>query len=95
MHDDDLTALRQPSEFTAIQSDGLFYGTAKFTPKIAAACENAGGAKIDRIERELILEGDLNDEQKTRLLEIADKCPVHKTLHSPIEIITRLKEAAE
>lgn len=39
-----------------------------------------GGGKIDRITREIKLVGDLSEEQRTKLLEIADKCPVHKTL---------------
>ncbi len=56
-----------------------------------AACDKNAAGKIDRIERELTLEGELNAEQRERLLEIADKCPVHKTLHAPVEIITRLK----
>jgi putative redox protein len=54
-------------------------------------CETREG-KIDRIEREITLEGDLSAEQRARLLEIADKCPVHRTLHSEIDI--RTKEAA-
>ncbi len=44
-------------------------------------CETEDG-KIDRIEREIELEGDLSDEQREKLLEIADKCPVHRTLRS-------------
>ena len=47
-------------------------------------------SKIDKIERNIELEGNLTGEQKQRLLEIADKCPVHKTLHSEIHIETRL-----
>jgi putative redox protein len=48
--------------------------------------------KIDVFTRELSFEGDLNDEQRQRLVEIADKCPVHKTLsHAGNRIITRLK----
>ena len=43
---------------------------------------------IDRIERTITLLGDLNDEQRSRLLEIADKCPVHRTLRSEIDIRT-------
>ena len=46
-------------------------------------CETKEG-KIDRIEREITLEGDLAAEQRAKLLEIADKCPVHKTLTSEI-----------
>ncbi len=52
-------------------------------------CENKTG-KIDEFRRELTLEGDLTDEQRERMLEIADKCPVHKTLHSEIKIRTEL-----
>ena len=48
--------------------------------------------KIDRIEREIELIGDLSDEQRARLLEIADRCPVHKTLMSDIRIDSSLKD---
>ncbi len=51
-------------------------------------CETKEG-KIDRIEREIQLVGTLNPEQRKRLLEIADKCPVHRTLKSEIEIQTK------
>jgi putative redox protein len=50
--------------------------------------------KIDRIEREIQLEGALNDDQRTRLLEIADRCPVHRTLMSKVSVRTRLKPLA-
>jgi putative redox protein len=42
--------------------------------------------RIDQIERHITLKGPLNDEQKTRLLEIAQHCPVHKTLTGEISI---------
>ncbi|MCE2996401.1 MAG: OsmC family protein [Cyclobacteriaceae bacterium] len=51
--------------------------------------------KIDNktvFKRELQLEGDLTDEQRTRLLQIANACPVHKTLTNPIEIQTVLRD---
>ena len=51
-------------------------------------CETREG-KIDRIEREIRLEGELSAEQRARLMEIADKCPVHRTLHSEIDVRTR------
>ena len=54
-------------------------------------CETTSGT-IDQIEREVELIGPLDDEQRQRLLEIADRCPVHRTLHSEIRIPTRLKE---
>ena len=45
--------------------------------------------KIDRIERDIHFVGKLDPEQKKRLLEIADKCPVHRTLRSEIDIQTK------
>ena len=57
-----------------------------------AECETKEG-KLDRIEREIELEGALSDEQKTRLMEIADRCPVHRTLTSEIDIRTQLAGA--
>jgi putative redox protein len=51
-------------------------------------CETKEGM-LDRIERAITLEGALDDDQRARLLEIADKCPVHRTLTSEIEIKTR------
>jgi hypothetical protein len=51
-------------------------------------CETKEG-KIDRIEREMTLEGELSAEQRAKLMEIADKCPVHRTLHREIDIRRR------
>jgi uncharacterized OsmC-like protein/pimeloyl-ACP methyl ester carboxylesterase len=47
---------------------------------------------IDHISRKIKMEGNLTSEQKQRLLEIAEKCPVHKTLHSLISIDSKLEE---
>lgn len=55
-----------------------------------AACETKVG-KIDRIEREIELLGALTEEQRQRLLEMADRCPVHRTMMSEIDIVTRLR----
>ena len=44
---------------------------------------------LDRIDREIAIEGALDAEQRKRLMEIADKCPVHRTLTSEIRIVTR------
>ncbi len=52
-----------------------------------AECETQVG-KVDRISRSLRFEGDLDAEQRAKLLEIADKCPVHRTLHSEVSILT-------
>ncbi len=49
--------------------------------------ESAKG-KIDQIKRKIKLTGDLSDEQRKRLIEIADRCPVHKTLEGKPEILT-------
>ena len=54
-----------------------------------AECETREG-RIDRIDVELALTGTLDAEQRGRLLEIADKCPVHRTLTSEISIKSRL-----
>ena len=52
-------------------------------------CETKEG-RIDRIERNIQLSGALTEEQRLRLLEIANKCPVHRTLTGEINIQTRL-----
>jgi putative redox protein len=52
-----------------------------------AECETKEGM-LDRIDRIISLEGELDAEQRKRLLEIADKCPVHRTLTSEIDIRT-------
>ena len=54
-----------------------------------AECETREG-RIDLIEREIKLEGNLTDDQRKRLMEIADRCPVHRTLHSEIDIQSRM-----
>lgn len=54
------------------------------------SCDRKEG-KIDLIEREIELSGPLDESQQQRLLEIADKCPVHRTLHSDIRVNTKLK----
>jgi uncharacterized OsmC-like protein/alpha/beta superfamily hydrolase len=55
-----------------------------------AECETRDG-KLDRIDREIELEGRLDPAQRAKLLEIAHKCPVHRTLHSEVWIPTHLK----
>ncbi len=56
-----------------------------------AECETREG-KIDRIERLIGFEGTLDELQRQKLLEIANKCPVHRTLHSEVVIPTRLAD---
>ncbi|MET1084736.1 MAG: alpha/beta fold hydrolase [Burkholderiales bacterium] len=65
----------------------------KVYAKDCAACETKYG-KVDHIDRRIDLEGPLDDKQRQRLLEIANKCPVHRTLHSEVLIKTELAPAA-
>jgi uncharacterized OsmC-like protein len=58
-----------------------------------AECETREGM-LDRIEREISVTGPLDDQQRARLLEMADRCPVHRTLTSEINIRTRLAPAS-
>ena len=59
----------------------------------ATDMENVEDAKsrIDHFDRIIEVDGNLDETQKQRLLEIANKCPVHRTLHSNVKIISRLK----
>ena len=59
-----------------------------------ADCETKEG-KIDRIDREISFEGDLDAATRARLLEIADKCPVHRTLKSEVDIRTVERPASD
>jgi uncharacterized OsmC-like protein len=54
-----------------------------------AECETKQGM-LDRIERQIAVAGELTQEQRTKVLEMADKCPVHRTLTSEINIRTTL-----
>ncbi|MDD3763616.1 MAG: OsmC family protein [Nevskiales bacterium] len=56
-----------------------------------ANCETRTGS-IEEIERVITLEGELTTEQRERLLEIANKCPVHRILTSEVSILSRLSE---
>lgn len=58
-----------------------------------ATCET-DAAMLTVIDREIEFAGHLDREQRERLTEIANRCPVHRTLSSPIEIRTRLLEIA-
>lgn len=53
-------------------------------------CENSE-SKVDVIERIIEVEGEIGEEQRKKLLEIADKCPVHRTLHNTLRIQTRME----
>jgi uncharacterized OsmC-like protein/alpha-beta hydrolase superfamily lysophospholipase len=62
----------------------------KIYAKDCEGCETESG----KIDRAIAIEGDLNEEQRARLLEIANRCPVHRTLHSEVLIQTRSLKAS-
>lgn len=65
-----------------------------YSKEHAADCENCEKASsyVEIFDRSIKLEGDLTEEQRIKLMEIANKCPVHKTLASTVEIKSRLVE---
>ena len=65
---------------------------AKIHANDCADCETRGDARIDEIDKRIALAGPLDAEQRARLIEIAGRCPVHRTLESEIKIRT---DAAE
>ena len=54
-----------------------------------AECKDDSEGYVHRIERSVKLEGELTDEQRARLMEIAGKCPVHRTLTSQIIVVDK------
>lgn len=60
----------------------------KIYAKDCAECETREGM-LDQIERDIAMDGALDAEQRKKLMEIADKCPVHRTLTSEIRIVTK------
>lgn len=63
----------------------------KVHKKDCEACDDRK-AKVDHVERTLELSGDLDDAQRARLLEVANRCPVHRTLEGEVEVSTTLAE---
>jgi uncharacterized OsmC-like protein len=66
---------------------------AKVHAQDCADCETTD-ARLNRFERVVEVVGEIPEEQRTKLLEIADKCPVHRTLEGPVEVVTRLAGVA-
>ncbi len=73
------------SSITASVSHG------KVHEKDCEDCENAS-AKVDEFRRTLSFEGNVSDAQRERLLQIADRCPVHRTLHAEVKVRTVLAD---
>ncbi|WP_417727429.1 alpha/beta fold hydrolase [Roseovarius sp.] len=59
----------------------------------AQDADSRAEAKADKFTRVIRLEGDLSDAQREKLLEIADKCPVHRTLERSSRVVTRLEDS--
>ncbi len=68
--------------------------THKVHARDCADCESGPSAKVDIIETELRFRGGLSPEQLARLVQIADRCPVHRTLTSETMIRSRLVQEA-
>lgn len=66
---------------------------AKIHAEDCADCETRHG-RVDSFERVIEVEGECDAEVHSKLLEIADKCPVHRTLHSDVRVVTRLADGA-
>jgi len=79
--------LRMYADHKKIPLDGVEVKLqhSKIHAKDCENCEENSG-KVDRIEKKISLTGSLSDEQKSRLYEIAEKCPVNRTLNSKIKI---------
>jgi putative redox protein len=58
--------------------------------KDCVECETSSG-RVDHIDREFELAGDLDDAQRQRLFHIAERCPIHQTLASDVNVATSLQ----
>lgn len=52
-------------------------------------CEEDASARIDQLERTIWIDGDVSEMARERLMQIAERCPVHRTLHGSVRIVTR------
>lgn len=75
----------------ALRSASVTVEHDKIHAKDCDECESADG-RIDRFERRIRLSGELSADQRARMLEIADKCPVHRTLHGEVVVSSRLDD---
>lgn len=69
----------------------VYLNHSKEYEKDCESCE-ASKSKIDKISRKIEILGNIDSEQRNRLLQIADKCPVHKTLQNTVKIETQITE---
>ncbi|MFN8357321.1 MAG: OsmC family protein [Spirosomataceae bacterium] len=61
--------------------------------KVSVVNQTVEKAVKTLIKREIVINGNLTDEQRQRMLQIANVCPIHKTLTNPIEVVTELGES--
>ncbi len=76
-----------------LESAEVTVSHAKIHARDCADCESSAG-RVDEFVREITLHGELDAAQRQRMLEIADRCPVHRTLHSEVKVRSRLRDAA-
>ncbi|WP_395377038.1 alpha/beta fold hydrolase [Marinicella sp. W31] len=83
--------MRMYANFKKISLDGITITLAHSREhgEDCAVCDEEY-PQVDRISRSIMLTGELDAQQRQKMLEIADKCPVHKTLHNKIVIETKL-----
>lgn len=75
-----------------VENISVFINHSKDYATDCEQCEDNKSARIDVFECELEFEGNLTPEQKNRMLQIADRCPVHRTLTEDVAIKSKLKE---
>lgn len=88
--------LRQYADFKNIPLGRISVRVAhaKLHARDCAECtetERAGGGRIDRFEREISVEGDVSEELRKKFVEIADRCPVHRTLERSARVVTTVR----
>ncbi len=76
---------KHPKSFISLDNVKITLNHHRIHAEDCSDCESESGF-VDRIEKVIRLEGELNNNERQRLLEIADKCPVHKTLNNEIKI---------
>lgn len=64
------------------------YELDKVHAKDCEDCDDDAKGKIDRVRSEIFIEGDFDDEQRARLAEVAQRCPVHKTIDNGVTFTT-------
>ena len=77
----------------ALESVNVDVSHSKVHADDCAACSQGGQGQIDQFERTLHLTGSLGEDERHRLLEIADKCPVHKTVVKGAHVTTTMKDS--